>query len=177
MSVTLPAELHADYRADAEAVLGALGEAYPQVAVPEVRVFSSEGDRSLGRALDGVIELNAYWFSRPREFFQRGVVRSREHTPQDAPRWHGGIGGEDGEFARFLTHEFGHLLYDATEGSEAFSEAGHAAALEDPRIAASGYALVAEDALEWWAETFAGLRYGSASPQVALMARFLEERR
>ena len=173
-SEMLPGELHEDYRGPLADVLRTLCLAYPQVEPPRVEMFAEDYDRSLGHAeTDGTIRLNSYWFSRPRSFFQRAVVRAREVSPEGAPKWHGGIGGEDNEFARFVAHEFGHLLADKVPGSAAFSKAGHAAAIDQPDLAVSGYALV--DAEEWFSETFCGLRFGAASVQVAEMAKFLEE--
>lgn len=176
MALTISTNLHLDYRDEVESVLGTLAELYPDVPLSAVEIFEAPRDLSMGHAADGVIYLNGYWFSRPRRFFTDAVMSARELTPPGFPLWHGGIGGVEQEFTRLLIHEFGHLLRVATPGAAEFAEAGSRAAVDDPSIAVSGYALADDDGSgeEWWSETFdAMILGGSDSPQVGEMREFL----
>lgn len=169
----LPASLHPEYKDEVETTLSALCEAFPQVVLTEVRMFSDEGDRSLGRAKGNTIELNAYWFARPKQVMLDAVDDSRNSTPFGAPKWHGGIGGAKGEVKRLLNHEFAHLLAEYLTGYRTFARRHHREALANPELAVSGYALC-DDEDEWFAETFAALRLGgNGSPQCARLEAFL----
>lgn len=121
---------------------------------------------------DCTISLNGFWFERPRRVFIEQVLSARAATPEEFPLWHGGVGGVDREFERLLTHEFGHLVAAVTQGSRDFAARSFDAAVDDPSLAVSGYALVDPD--EHWAELFAALIIGgSDSPQVGEMREFL----
>jgi hypothetical protein len=170
----LDPRLHADFRPAAEATLAALLEAYPRVALEALRLYDPEpGDFSLGCCDSGrTIALNAHWFDVPRALFDDAVVRGRSLTPAGAPPWHGHVGDLDREFDRLLAHEFWHAMADGLPGAAEFCRRGHAAAVAEPSLAVSGYAIL--DAAEWGAETFAAIWLGGAgSPQVAEMVEFL----
>lgn len=170
--ITLPPGLHDDYRNLTSSILAALSEAYPIVPSITVKLTDKDGDESLGAAVGGTIELNARWFAEPKVILDQAIIQARKTTPPDAPAWHGHIGGAEQEYERFLTHEFGHLLATKLPGYEDFARAGQRAALSAPEIAVSGYALVDPD--EWWTETFAALRLGAPSKQVAESQAFLD---
>lgn len=164
----LDTALHPDFRIEIEAQLAALCAAYPEVDLGAVRLFRKYADdRSLGSVEGSDILLNAYWFAQPREKLAAAALLGREAAPYGTPLWHGGMT----EAEHLIAHEFGHLLSSATPGAGEFAKAGHAAALADPAIAVSGYALVDPD--EWFSETFAGMRLGAPSPQVGEMEAFL----
>ena len=167
-------EVHADFRHEFETALSTLCEAYPRVPMGEVRVVDVPGDKSLGFCDGNDIVLNGHWFCRPRAVFDAAVVAGRASQPPGVPKWHGGIGGLEREPERLITHEFGHLLGPTIPGYTEFARAGHAAAMTSPSLAVSGYALVAGEPDEWFAETFAAMRLGgSGSPQVAELMKFL----
>lgn len=176
--VEISASIHPDFRSQVEAAADALASAYPWVKFTGVELFEPKGnDRSLGFAGDGVISINSYWFSQPKSLFEGEVLKARTATPTDFPAWHGRIGDVEHEVDRLIAHEFGHLLSEGLKGYKEFASAGHAAAVDSPQLAVSGYALAGalDDPDEWWAETFAALRLGGAgSPQVAELHAFLE---
>jgi hypothetical protein len=171
----MPPQLHDDYRHEADAVLAALREEYSVAGPVRVDLYEPEpGDLSLGNSdTPHVISLNAYWFAAPRHLFHEAVIAGRAATRPGLPRWHGSIGDLAHEFARLITHEFAHHLMSAlSEPAAKFACERHAAAVAEPTLAVSGYALC--DADEWAAETFAAARLGGAgSPQVAEMLKFL----
>lgn len=169
-------DLHSDYRDETQRVLRKLCALYPAVNLRAVEVFERPGDRSMGHAGDGAISLNAYWFTRPRQFLTDAVVHARETTPPGFPLWHGGIGGVEQEYERLLIHEFGHLVKASTPGADEFAAEKAQEARDNPALAVSGYALADDDdsGEEWWSETFdAVLLGGSDSPQVGEMREFL----
>lgn len=173
-------EIHPDFRAQAETVLGALEQAYPHVKVGEVRLYDKPGDRSMAYTDGSDIFLNAYWFAHPAARLSAAARLGREAAPYGLPLWHGGmrdVGDNQEPAFHLFVHEFGHLLMAVTPGAKAFAQRQHALALSDPSIAVSGYALSDDpgECDEWWAETFAAMRIGAPSPQVAEMAAFLAE--
>jgi hypothetical protein len=168
--VNISPGLHPDFRGVVEAVVGSLDAVYPVARVAGVDLFERDGDRSLAHVAGRTIVLNAHWFARPRAVLDEEAKVGREAARYGMPLWHGGMG----EPEHLLTHEFGHVLAAALPASGKLSGRGHAAALVDPAVAVSGYALVDPD--EWWGETFAALRLGhAASPQVAEMEAFLAQ--
>lgn len=171
--IALPPGLHDDYKALMSSILETLSEAYPIVPPITVKLTDKDGDESLGAAVGDTIELNARWFAEPKVILDQAIIQARKTTPPEAPAWHGHIGGAEQEFVRFLTHEFGHLMASELTGYKKFAQVGHKAARRDPEIAVSGYALVDPD--EWWAETFAALRLGAPSKQVAELQAFLDQ--
>jgi hypothetical protein len=173
VGVRISSRLHPEWHAPAEATLGRLTDDYPDVELSELTLFDRPGDLSLGHCDPRRIILNAYWFSQPRSFFEEATLRARSVAPPWAPPWHGRIGGISHEFDRLLTHEFGHLLMDALgEPAEEFAERGFVAAVVDPTGAVSGYSLV--DPHEWFAETFAGMRFGRSGPWIDRMAALID---
>ena len=162
--------VHRDFLPTVDVILGALLTAYPQAKLSAVRLFERPGDRSLAHVEGVTIMLNALWFSRPRAALAEAALLGRASAPYGAQLWHGGMPDTPLPY-HLLTHEFGHLLATATPGAVEFSAHSHAAALNDPSLAASGYALVDPD--EWWGETFAALRLGAPTPQAAEMQAFL----
>jgi len=182
---SLSTDLHPDYLPLADATFTSLVAAYPRVDFHGVRVYHPRSgvDRSLGYAGGGWIYVNAYWFAEPRARLDAEVARARTITPFGFPRWHGGIGSLEREPERLFTHEFGHLLAAGLAGYRSFADGLHRAALDDPDLAVSGYALCPDvegdgsGADELWADTFGALRLGgSGSPQVAELQAFLDVR-
>jgi hypothetical protein len=171
--VHLPPDLHPDFCSIAETTLTALVADYPQARFGGLRVYLPRGnDRSLGHVEGSDICINAFWFSEPRAKLDEAVLCARDLVPFGMPRWHGGVGSLEREAERLLTHEYFHVLAPRLQGYSAFADALHRAALDDPDLAVSGYALADSD--ECFAEVGAAMRMGgSGSPQVAEMQAFL----
>lgn len=148
---------HPQYEPLVRRVIEPLDREWPR-ACRAVRLGRAKsGDTSLGKAVNGTIELNPYWLLRPPVMLREAGMVGMHHGVIGLPRWHGTVG----EPEHVLTHEFGHCLRQAL-GQQALDVAkdGFRRALARPEIAPTGYAF-GVDPEEYWAETFMISRLGS----------------
>lgn len=160
---------HPDYRRSIPDILTPLTEQYPGAVLKSVVLFRpAPGDTSIGGTTDGVIRLNSYWFTRGPSLLRRAAA-NRHAVEVGGVRmgWHGPMVDEP---AHVLTHEFGHVSWDALPRREVekWTRERFRAATRDPRRAPSGYALVGNPPLlEFWAEEFTLVHMGLATDEEA----------
>ena len=154
-------------------IVDALAERYPWAPLREVRLYEQKsGDRSMANTTEHEITLNPYWFSRdPVELRLQATRNTRVRLRGREVEWHGGMTDEP---RHVLTHEFGHSLSHALPGWRALAGQARSRALDDPRLAVSGYGLVDDD--EYFAEMFAAYELGTARIACARAVRDLLEK-
>jgi DNA topoisomerase-1 len=143
---------------------------FPWVPLKTVKIYQPDpDDRSLGNADDrGVIALNSLWFKGDPEVLQRAAVEG-VIVPADGHSipWHRAVA----EPEHVVIHEFGHVATEALEDWQGAVEEARAAAIANPELAPSGYALGGPP--EYFAEAFANLLMGLARPDEAALIKGL----
>lgn len=165
--------LHRDYDREVRERYARLSVLYPRSRLRAVRTYRKAGDESIAYEAAGEIHLNLFWFGRSGDHLRLAGERGHRHGVSGVAAWHDGMVREP---AHVLTHEFGHVLARDLPGYQEFASQGHAAALGDPKLAATGYCLV-DSPDEWFAETFAAGLLGDVramrNSQVRALRRFL----
>jgi hypothetical protein len=151
---------HPDYQRDVPAILLPLTDLYPGVRLSSVSLYEPKpGDTSMGATYpDGEIRLNPYWFTRePTHLGKAALHHAIVEVGGVQMGWHGPMVWEP---RQLLTHEFGHVVWQALPQREVEEWAGGrwSAATREPYLAPGGYALTSRD--EFFGEMFALVHLG-----------------
>jgi hypothetical protein len=166
-------EAHPDYKRDIPAILELLMGLYPAAELRSVKLYQPKsGDTSMGATYPGgEIRLNSYWFtSEPTQLSESALHHTIVDVGGVQMGWHGPMVWEP---RQLLTHEFGHVIWQALPKRQVEEWAGDRwrEATRNPRLAPSAYALAGNPpAEEFFGEMFALVHLGFATDaQVADM--------